>query len=180
MSLAGAPSLRELRARAVTVLEAAALPFNPNVVSSPVNPIDANALPEVHVFDGGRNSTKNSVGKLYAGAVILSIGIEVTVKAKDSYADDLDELTDAILNALATSDSFLEGIGNIESYNTRPEYEKAETPLARNIITVNMSSQERFKATNSGNPQPLEQVKTTIDTGGPDTPKTVATFEPPQ
>ena len=179
MSLAGSPSLREIRARAIAVLEAATLPSNPTIVNSPVNPTDADSLPEVHVFDGGRNSAGNSAQKLYRGAVTLSLGVEITVKMKGTYADVLDELTDAVLQVLLTSDSVLEGIGKIESYNTRPEYEKAETPLARNIITVNMSTQEKF-ASLDGNQAPLTDVTTTVKTSEDDDKNTTVTFKPPQ
>lgn len=180
MALAGAPSLREIRARAKTALEAATLPNTPNIVDSPVNPTDDSSLPEVHLFDGGRNATGNGAQKLFRGAVTLSLGVEVTVRMKGTYADALDELTDAVIQVLLTSDSVLQDIGKIESYNTRPEYERAEVPLARNIITINMSTQEKFVTTTSGNPAALQEVKSTVDIGGEDTQNITATFRPPQ
>ena len=195
MALAGSPSLREIRARAKVALEAATLPSAPAIVDSPVNPTDADALPEIHLFDGGRNSSGNSAQKLYRGAVLLSLGVEITVKMKGTYADVLDELTDAVLQVLLTSDNVLEGIGKIESYNTRPEFEKAETPLARNIITVNMSTQEKFvtaetavpqdpgypgNPTDAGNPAALEELETTIKTSEDVNKNTTVILRPPQ
>lgn len=180
MSLAETPSIRELRARAVIVLAAAGLPGSPTIVQNPVTPTDADKLPEIHVFDGGRNSTSNSKQKLYRGNVILTIGVEVTVKMKSIYADILDELTDAVLQALITSDSLLEGTSGIVGYNSRAEFETAETPLARNVITVNMSSQEKFVTTNSGNPQALQSVKAIIKVGGDQVEDIEATFNPEQ
>lgn len=178
--IAGAPSLREIRAQAITALNVATLPFNPTISDTPVNPSDADDLPEVHVFDGGRNSTSNSQGKLYRGVAILSLGIEVTVAHKSGYADQLDELTDAVVELLLGTDSVLAGVAKVENWNTRPEYEKAETPLAKNIITVNMSTQEKFVAIDSGNPAPLEEVKTTVDTSPDETQNTTVTFKPDQ
>ena len=179
MPLAGSPSLREIRTRAKAALDVAVLPGNPTIVVSPVNPTDSDKLPEIHLFDGGRNSSSNSVQKLYRGSVTLSLGVEITIKQKNNYADVLDELTDAVLQVLLTSDSVLEGIGKIESYNTRPEYEKAETPLARNIITVNMSTQEKF-ASLDGNQAPLIDATTTIKTSEDDNKNTTVIFRPPQ
>lgn len=195
MTIAGSPSLREIRTRAKAALTNATLPGNPAILDSPVNPTDSNKLPEIHLFDGGRNSSSNSAQKLYRGAVILSLGVEITVKMKSTYADVLDELTDAVLQVLLTSDSVLEGIGKIESYNTRPEYEKAETPLAKNIITVNMSTQEKFVTAitidqqdpghpgspeDAGNPAPLEELETTLKTSEDDNKNTTVIFRPPQ
>lgn len=179
MALAGSPSLREIRVKAKAALEAVVLPGDPTIVDSPVNPTDADALPEIHLFDGGRNSSSNSAQKLYRGSVVLSLGVEITVKMKGTYADILDELTDAVLQVLLTSDNVLQGIGKIESYNTRPEYEKAETPLARNIITVNMSTQEKF-ASLDGNQAPLTDLTTTVKTSEDDNKNTTVTFKPPQ
>lgn len=178
--IAGAPSLREIRARAIAALNAATLPFTPAIADTPVNPSDVEDLPEVHVFDGGRNSTSNSQQKLFRGAATLSLGVEITVASKSGYADQLDELTDAVVELLLGTDSVLEGIAKVESWNTRPEYEKGETPLAKNILTVNMSAQEKFVAIDSGNPAPLEEVKATVDTSPDEAQNSTVTFRPAQ
>ncbi len=180
MTIAGTPSLRELRAKAKAVLSAITLPSNPTIVDSPVNPTDESDLPEVHIFDGTRSSTSNSAMKAYNGNVTLSVGIEVTLKLKAGYADALDELADAIVQALITSDIFLEDLRGVAGYNTRPDYTAAETPLAKSIITISIVTQEKFVSTSSGSPAPFVTAKSTNEVGGEDTPNIKATFNPEQ
>ena len=170
-------SARELRTTIAEELAGAGLTNNPALEQNPTfNPGDQD-LPQVDLFDAGRSGSSTTLSKLLIGEGQITLGFTVTVKAKLTYADDLDILTEEVVNTIITSQAVNDLVNKIDSYSWEQDFEAAAVKIARNAGTMTFLVNNKFSvvATNK-----LESAVVTNEISDDENKNNSYTFTPEQ
>lgn len=144
---ANSVSARDLRTAIVVALTAANLTNNPALEQNPTFNTADQDLPQVDLFDAGRSGSSTTLSKLLIGEGQIIVGFTVTVRAKLSYADDLDLLTEQVVNTIITNQAVNDLVDKIESYNWQQDFEAAAVKIARNEGTITFLVNNKFNVT---------------------------------
>lgn len=174
---AGSVSARDLRAEIVAELTAAGLTGSPALEQNPTFNAADQDLPQVDLFDAGRSGTSATISKLLNGEGQIVVGFTVTVKAKISYANDLDILTEEVVKTIITSESVNALVDKIESYRWEQDFEAAAVKISRNEGSITFLVNNKFSVSAVDN---LESTKVTNVISDDDNKNNSYTFEPEQ
>ena len=174
---ANSVSARDLRITIAAELAAAGLTNNPEIEQNPTFNAADQELPQVDLFDAGRSGSSTTISKLLIGEGQIILGFIVTVKGKLSYADDLDILTEQVVNTIITSQAVNDLVNKIESYNWQQDFEAAAIKIARNEGTITFLVNNKFSVSAVNN---LESAVVTNEISGDANKNNTYTFEPEQ
>lgn len=155
---ANSVSVRDLREAIAAELNSQNLNDDPEIEQNPTFNVADQELPQVDLFDAGRSGSSTTISKLLTGQGQIILGFTVTVRAKLNYANDLDILTEQVVNTIITSETVNKLIDKIESYNWEQDFEAAAVNIARNQGTIT------FLVNNKFNVSAVDKLESTVVT----------------
>lgn len=170
-------SARDLRTAIASALSAAGLTNDPALEQNPTFNTADQDLPQVDLFDAGRSGSSTTLSKLLIGEGQIIVGFTVTVRAKSSYADDLDILTEQVVNTIITSQAVNDLVNKIDSFRWEQDFEAAAVKIARNQGEIIFLVNNKFSVTAVDN---LESTVVTNVISDDDNKNNDYTFNPEQ